>query len=127
MGHGSFVTAINCMDGRAQEPVITYLKTAYGVDYVDMITEAGADACLACSENPLQEGIRARAAISVNKHGSRVIAVVGHADCAGNPVCAADHMEHIRRGMAAVRAWGWDIQVIGLWLDENWQVHRVEG
>ncbi|MHB9033013.1 MAG: carbonic anhydrase [Anaerolineae bacterium] len=125
MGHGTFATAINCMDGRAQEPVIAYLKRTCHVDYVDMITEAGADACLAAEGGPYLAGIRARAAVSVNKHGSRVIAVVGHADCAGNPVGTADHATHIKRGVEAVRAWGWPVQVVGLWLDESWQVQVI--
>ena len=42
-----FATAINCMDGRAQEPVIEYMKKSYGVDYVDMITEPGPNRILA--------------------------------------------------------------------------------
>jgi hypothetical protein len=126
VAHGVFGTAINCMDGRAQEPVIAYLKQTYHLDYVDMITEAGADACLACAESPLQDGLKSRAAISVAKHGSKVIAVVGHADCAGNPVCAEDHLAHIRRGREVVRSWGWDVQVVGLWLDEQWVVQPVE-
>lgn len=36
-----FVTAINCMDGRVQEPVIKWMKEKYNATYVDMITEAG--------------------------------------------------------------------------------------
>lgn len=35
---GKFATAINCMDGRVQIPVIEYIKSKYEVDYVDMIT-----------------------------------------------------------------------------------------
>ena len=34
-----FVTAINCMDGRVQVPVIEWLKKEYKADDVDMITE----------------------------------------------------------------------------------------
>ncbi len=41
ISHGTFATAINCMDGRVQLPVIAYLKSKYVVDYVDAITEPG--------------------------------------------------------------------------------------
>jgi hypothetical protein len=126
MAHGIFGTAINCMDGRAQEPVIAYLKLNYHVDYVDMITEAGADGALALDNYPVREAIRTRASISVNKHHSKLIAVVGHSDCAGNPVDAATHLEHIRRAVEVVRSWGWDVQVIGLWLDEQWTIQPLE-
>jgi len=37
----SFYTAINCMDGRVQLPVITYLQKRFGVEHVDSITAAG--------------------------------------------------------------------------------------
>ena len=35
----TFSTAINCMDGRAQIPVIEYMKESFGINYVDMITD----------------------------------------------------------------------------------------
>ena len=126
MAHGVFGTAINCMDGRAQEPVIAYLKQNYGLDYVDMITEAGPDGALAADNYPIREAIRTRAGISVNKHHSKIIAIVGHHDCAGNPGDAAAHQAHIRQSMSMVRSWGWDVQVIGLWLDERWVIQPVD-
>jgi hypothetical protein len=126
VAHGTFGTAINCMDGRAQEPVIAYLKQKYQLDYVDMITEAGADGALALDNYPLREAIRNRASISVTKHHSGLIAVVGHSDCAGNPVDAATHIDHIRQAVERVRSWGFPVQVVGLWLDEQWQVQPVE-
>ena len=126
MAHGTFGTAINCMDGRAQEPVIAYLKQQYHLDYVDMITEAGPDGALAQDNYPVREAIRTRASISVNMHHSRLITVVGHSDCAGNPVDATTHQAHIRQAMAMVRSWGWPVQVIGLWLDEQWCIQPVE-
>lgn len=36
-----FCTAINCMDGRVQLPVINYLKKHFKVNYVGSITEPG--------------------------------------------------------------------------------------
>jgi len=36
-----FCTAVNCMDGRVQLPVINYLKERFSANYVDMITEPG--------------------------------------------------------------------------------------
>jgi hypothetical protein len=41
MRHGNFVTAINCIDGRTQLPVINFAQKKYGIDYVDMVTEPG--------------------------------------------------------------------------------------
>ena len=36
-----FYSAINCMDGRVRLPVISYLRERFGVQHVDVITEAG--------------------------------------------------------------------------------------
>jgi hypothetical protein len=46
----SFVTALNCIDGRVQEPVIRFLREKYKIDFVDMITEPGMDKILAKGE-----------------------------------------------------------------------------
>ena len=125
MAHGTFGTAINCMDGRAQLPVIAWLKERYTLDFVDTITEAGAD-CVLLRGTPEQgASVQARVRISVEKHGSRLVAVVGHHDCAGNPCSEEEHRRQIAESVTAVRAWGLPVEVIGLWLDEEWQAQRV--
>jgi len=113
------------MDGRVQQPVIDYLKQKYSVDYVDMITEAGPDGLIA-NGSALIGNIRERVAISVEKHGSKVVLMVGHADCAGNPVSKEEHMEHVRRSVEAVRSWGYSAEVIGAWIGEDWKVEVLE-
>ena len=118
-----FATAINCIDGRVQEPVAAWLKTELGVDYVDMVTEPGPDAAL--SDADIAAAIRRKVAISVAAHGSEVVAVVGHHDCAGNPVSPDEHRRQIERGVALVASWGLPVRVLGLWLGERWQVDVV--
>ena len=81
-----FVTVINCMDGRAQVPVIEYMQQRFNIDYVDMITEAGPNKILSeCKATDVIESLKKKVAISVYKHNSQIIAVAGHYDCAGNP------------------------------------------
>lgn len=126
MSHGKFATAINCMDGRAQLPVIEYLKNKLGVDYVDMITEPGPVKAL--SENRdrgVLESIQKRIRVSLEKHHSRQIAVVGHFDCAGNPVSEAEQRRQINESLAVLRSWDLGADLQGLWLDENWRVQEV--
>jgi len=125
MSRGRFGTAINCMDGRVQEPVIAWLKKRFELDYVDMITEAGPDKALATEAEGVIESIRRRVEISITKHGSEVIAVVGHHDCAGNPVSGETHREHIEKAVAVVRGWDDRVSVLGLWVDEDWNVRAV--
>ncbi len=122
----AFVTAINCMDGRVQEPVIAFLKTKYSVDYVDMIAEPGPNKILAEQvDYPLTESIKKRFRLSVYKHESTLAAVVGHHDCAGNPAGKERQIEHVERAMKLVQSWDQSVQVIGLWVDENWEVSEL--
>jgi len=101
MSHGVFVTAITCMDGRIQEPVSTWLKKRFHADYVDTITEPCIDGIFGRGQYSLMDSIRRRAEISVNVHGSRVVALVSHHDCAGNPV---DRDQHLRDLACSLRA-----------------------
>ncbi len=122
----SFCTAINCMDGRAQQPVSDYLKKRCGAEYVDTITEPGPNLILAEQTNTvLVDSILARVDISVNKHGSRLIAVAGHCDCAGNPANMETQNGHTAAAVEFLSAKYPQCEVIGLWINENWQVSAI--
>lgn len=126
MAEGTFVTAINCMDGRTQVPVIDWMKATFGADYVDMITEPGPDKILSDNSNSLVESIKNRLTISVNRHGSKVVGIVSHGDCAGNPVSKEEHLRMVRKAVDAVVGWGLNVTVLGLWLSApDWQVEKV--
>ena len=82
----SFYTAINCMDGRIQESVASYIKKKYNVLFVDMITDAGPVRMLSNKKTSNLESIISCIEISLKKHKSKGIAIVAHHDCAGNPI-----------------------------------------
>ena len=124
MAEGTFATVVNCMDGRTQLPAIEYMKQKYGVDYVDSVTEAGPDGILA-NKRPETESIKKRVAISVEKHGSKNIAVIGHADCAGNPVGRGRQFEEIMQAVEVVSSWYPGVNVVGLWVGEDWAVEEM--
>ncbi|MFC2009020.1 carbonic anhydrase [Chloroflexota bacterium] len=124
--HAAFATAINCMDGRVQVPVNEWMRSRYGVAYVDTVTEPGPIKILAeLQPDSAVESIKQRTDISVHKHGSSVIAVVAHYDCAGNPVDKDTQMGQLALSIAQVKAWGYDVPIIGLWVDEEWVAHLV--
>jgi hypothetical protein len=126
MSHGKFGTAINCMDGRVQLPVIEWMKEKFQLDYVDMITEPGADKAVGAGWFEKIEEIKTKALISVNKHGSRIIVIAGHDDCAGNPVSPEEHKKNVRDAVKEIQSWGLTIdKVIGLWLNKDWKVEVV--
>ncbi len=122
----TFATAVNCMDGRAQEPVRKWIQQRFGVFHVDMVTEAGPSGILARGEpEEIVRSIFHRVDISIEKHGSRVVAVVGHHDCAGNPVDAHQQKQHIVESVRRIRAWREDVTVIGLYVNHRWEVEEV--
>lgn len=171
---GTFATAINCMDGRTQEPIINYMKQGYKVDYVDMINEPGPVKALAGKDNldflkkladielqvsriktaymdkfenamnavtfaevgehetagnlvdiAILESIQKRMNISVNLHGSKVVAVVAHHDCAGNPVEKEKQIEQLNASINTLKSWGFAVEYIKLWVDNNWRVQLI--
>ena len=126
MAHGSFATAINCMDGRVQYPVNDWMKARFGVDYVDVVSEAGPDGLFFHRSLPHIEAMKQRVMISVNGHGSRNVAIVAHHECAGNPADKETHLEHLRHSMEIMASWGLPVQLLSLWVDEDWVVHLVD-
>ncbi len=122
-----FCTAINCMDGRVQVPVIRYLKDRFGVDYVDIVSEAGPNRVLAEGQDTAAlTSIKRRVKISVNHHLSVGIAVVGHHDCAGNPLAEIEQSRHTIAAVRRIQNAFAQVPVIGLWVDEDWNVLEVQ-
>jgi hypothetical protein len=171
---GTFATAINCMDGRTQEPIINFMKQGFKVDYVDMINEPGPVKALAenikfdilkkltdielhisrikidskkkfehamnvmtfaevgehemarnLMDITILESIRKRMNISVNLHGSKVVAVVAHHDCAGNPVEKEKQIEQLNASINTLKSWGFAVEYLKLWVNDNWQVQVI--
>ncbi len=114
------------MDGRIQRTVFEWVAAWAGAPYVDMITEAGPDGILARRE-PVEpyRGMHARLGIAVNVHGAKRGVVVGHEDCAGNPVDKAAHFEHIREGVRVVKQWYPDVEAAGIYVNLDGRVERV--
>ena len=121
-----FATAVNCTDGRVQEPVIQYLKQHYGVHYVDMITEAGPDKILAENKEKYKiNSIKQRVDLSVRQHGSKVVLMAGHTNCDGNPVDKKIHIAQILNSAATIRNWHPEIEIIPVWIGEDWKVEPL--
>jgi carbonic anhydrase len=122
----AFATAISCIDGRVLVQVTEYLKRKLGVAFVDVITDAGPDGILAqMTDYETIKAIKKRVNISVQRHGSRHIAVIGHHECSGNPVDAGTHHSHIRSAVQSIRIWYPDVDVFGLWINESWGVEEI--
>ena len=116
-------TCLNCMDGRVQLPVLTWIKDNYPVDFVDVITEAGIDGVLA-DQKDISEILRSiKISVSLNK--STRFFIVGHYDCRGNPVDEHCHAEDIAKAVQRLKSLWPTQEVVGLWVNDRWQVEQV--
>ena len=121
-----FCTAVTCMDGRIQLPVIKYLTWRFSANYVDSITEVGPNLILSKKTNiQLVESIVSRLNTSINKHDSAGVAIVGHFDCAGNTASNSEQINQIELSVKFIQQQFKGLEVIGLWVDENWKVSEV--
>ena len=118
----TFACAINCIDGRVQDAVKNYIQKNYSVDFVDMVTEPGPNKILAeNTDTAIIENIKKRVDISVNHHGSKVIAIIGHFGCAGNPTEKEEQIEHLKKAEETVKSFGFKAEIILLWVNGDWQ------
>lgn len=122
----SFATAINCMDGRVQLPMIDFVRKEFGADYIDMITEPGPIAFLAGGTGREVDSIIRRVRVSVEKHGSSVICIAGHYDCAGNPLPKERQNEQTRSSVARIKALFPNVEVVGVWINKEWKADRID-
>lgn len=121
-----FCTTINCMDGRTQLPVNRYMMKKTGADYVDTITESGPVKLLAEQpESALTESILERVKISIEKHKSASVSIVAHHDCAGNPASEDEQRQQLDLAVRFLAGHFPYAQVLALWVDQGWQVHKV--
>ena len=119
----TFATCLNCIDGRVQLPVINWITKNYNVRYVDMITEAGIDGFLADKNSDIHKILK-NIEVSISGHGSENIFVVGHYDCAANPVDDLTHKNQINTAVKRIKNIFPDLNVIGLWIDENFTAQK---
>jgi carbonic anhydrase len=112
------------MDGRAQLPLIYWLQKNCKAEYVDMITEAGMDGYIVKNEELPFELVK-KINISVQKHGSEQIFIVGHHDCGGHPVDKGTHIDHVKEAVDKVKKAKRNVKVTGVWLSEKWEVEKI--
>ena len=122
----SFYTAINCMDGRVQLPVINYLMDRFKADYIDSITEPGPVLYLAeQTDSERTKSILQRVDISINHHKSTGIAVIAHYDCAGNTVDDKTQIAQLAPAVEFLADKYPNTDITGLWVDSDSSVTEI--
>ncbi|HKQ76237.1 MAG TPA: carbonic anhydrase [Blastocatellia bacterium] len=118
MRDGKFATAINCIDGRVQVPVLDWIRSYLNVDYVDLITEPGPDKVITYGTEWAYNSIFEKATLSIKTLGSRSISIVGHYDCRANPISKEEHIDQIQRSVEIIEEWRLGVRILGLWVNE---------
>ncbi len=122
----TFVTSVHCIDGRIQQPIIRFLKDRYTAQYVDCITEVSPCRILSDERNEgAIDQILEKISISLHYHDSRVIALSGHHDCAGNPSGRAQQIEQLHKGRHLLSVRYPEADIICLWVNQDWHIEVV--
>ena len=66
-----------------------------------------------------------RVKISVNKHGSKLIVISGHHDCAGNPCDEETQKEQIKASVKRLKNTYPEIEMAGVWVNNEWKVSEI--
>jgi hypothetical protein len=113
------------MDGRTQEPLIRWAKERFNVDFVDMINEPGPDLVLLTEDKKFFDYTLKKIKISTEKHGSKRLVIVGHYDCAGNPVSKEEHLKLIKKSIDIAKKHLPEIEISGVYINDNWKVEEI--
>ncbi len=108
-------------------PVVFYkISEQLNVDYVDTITLAGPCKIIAEQDHKsMVNNVKFRMDISVNQHLSKTVYIVGHVDCAAVTVSDDEQKKLVLKSVEVIKSWGFDADVIGLWVNDNWTVEEL--
>ena len=122
----AFCASIQCLDGRIQDPIIKYFKGNHHIGYVDVINESGPCKILAESKDRISvNSIIRRDERSIKKHSSKLIAISGHHDCAGNPCDEKIQRQQLIKSIKHLKNIYTESKIIGLWTDNEWKIKVV--
>lgn len=126
--------ALVCADGRLHQGAVHYndqLAREMGVDVVDVVAVPGPDGLFKSGRDGEHTATLGWLKLLVTAHHPTTIAIVGHYQCAGNPV---DDAEHDGDVVAAARGFKEELGFPGevmafstVWhSDENWSLKKME-
>ena len=100
----SFCTAVSCIDGRVQLPVIQYLTRRVHVEFVDVVSDTGPASVLAHDPDSETAGsIDRRIDVSRDARQSQGLAIAAHHDCWGHQRPLEGQIDDLRRSAAHLR------------------------
>ena len=75
-------------------------------------------------DETVSQSILRRVAVS-RKRGSKVVAVIAHDDCAGNPEDETTQRRQLGEAVGFIAGHFPDMLILGLWLSREWNVFEV--
>jgi hypothetical protein len=122
----TFCTAVNCIDGRTQLPVIHWLSKRFDVEQVDLITEVSPVRVLDLDPGSNESiSIYKRVDVSIRAHDSRGLAIVAHHDCAGNPAPDEAQIDQLEASLDRLAKRYPHLETLALWVDEHFAIHEI--
>ena len=106
------------MDGRVQQPVAEFARRYFEVEWVDMVTEAGAVA-------DVHANLLRQVGISLDAHQSRGVGVAAHEGCAGNPVSGERQRVQCLEAAEKVAYAYPKIRIIPVWVSLDGSVETI--
>jgi Putative carbonic anhydrase len=122
----TFGTAINCIDGRTQLPLINWLREVQQLEYIDLITEPGPDGLLARDPQRAADLVLPKVRLSLARHASPLLVIAAHHDCLANPISDEEHRALLIPALGVLRGWQLGVKVMALWVNASWSVDIVQ-
>jgi hypothetical protein len=124
--------AFVCSDGRLHHGGVNInekIRQLLDVDYVYVIAIPGPDGILAKRDSPWCVTACEQFDLLLKVKSPVIVGVVGHTDCAGNPVSDNQHKHDIQDACSTVSQWGYGGDIRGLLVqrvsDSEWQLLRT--
>jgi len=118
--------AVNCVDGRAQLPVIEFIKREYGWSLFDVITEWNPAYVLSERNTSIEaNSIMEKIESLIKNNIYNTIVITAHHGCADNCESDADYSRHLNLSVRYVGKHFPELKVIGLWIDADGNTKEV--
>jgi hypothetical protein len=78
-----------------------------------------------CVGNSNLESIKTKVGLSINAHKAELIVISAYYDCVGNSVSDEEHLSQVKKGGDIINYWNLGVKVIGIWVNNNWNVNAV--
>lgn len=128
----TFGCALDCGDGRCQGPSRKWQKARFGVEAVDKITVAGLVKRLIDRDTLTMDFVKRELLIYLTKHGSSVVTISAHDDCAGNRATKKRQLRQLRKARRIIndiiKSFNLDraINVFLLWVNGRWMPEEID-